>query len=121
MKRQEWVIILAAAVLLGFAFTVTGNAGASMDGLNSSLKAGLVNTTSGQASVQAANPWDNSCRRDQPRKPWTAPEWSLVSVGAVPLRNNHPLHSRPNYCGENRHKVMQDNGWYYANPGNEQL
>jgi hypothetical protein len=81
-----------------------GKATAAMP--NPALKAGLANATTGEEANR-----------------WTAPSWGLASVGAAPLRMNHPLFRRPPYIGSNRHKVQCDgwNGWYYDAPENEVL
>ena len=121
MTRREQLILLAAVAVAaagGVAVSVKfkGSAslsehGSTMHGaakvVNSALRTGWANTTAGLAAQDAAI--------------WTCPEWSLASVGATPLRSNHPLFRRPAYIGENRHKIMAYGWgpWYYDPPSEE--
>ena len=125
MTRREQLILLAAAVVVvagGAAVSVKfkGSASLSEHGsalhgagkvVNSALRTGWANATAGATAAAAAETYPT----------WTCPEWSLVSVGATPLRSNHPLFRRPGYIGENRHKIMAYGWgpWYYEPPSEE--
>lgn len=125
MTRREQLILLAVVVVAaagGAAVSVKfkGSASLSEHGsavhgagkmVNSALRTGWANATAGATAAAAAETYPT----------WTCPEWSMVSVGATPMRSNHPLFRRPAYIGENRHKLM-DYGWgpwYYQPPSEE--
>lgn len=107
MNRQEQkILLIAGAVLvLGGYLSIRGSAQAEV-GSNSSLKSGLLDLTTDDLSYDS----------------WTCPQWQIKKYGTSGvLRLNHPLHRRPRYIGENRHKVMCEGwgGWYYNPPSEE--
>jgi hypothetical protein len=125
VTRLEWVLAGAAAVGLGCLGLVQFHGGAQLaaDGATAKVKVGI-----GKAMASVPRPGlrdglaDVTSAQETPNR-WTAPAWSLASVGAAPLRMNHPLFRRPPYIGSNRHKVQCDgwNGWYYDAPENEMI
>ena len=120
MKREEQVLLLAAAAFLvvgGVIQVKFGGSGLLHPGgdresatgvaklvVNSALKNQLVNATPDSIKKNAGS--------------WNSPHWKIETA---PLRMNHPLYRRPCYIGEARHKVMNEGwgGWYYNPPSED--
>ena len=104
MTRGEWIGLgglVAGLAALGV-ISVHGSFSAASDHGEAMVKTGLANVTADQDE-------GDGCNR------WNAPAWQIVN----PLRSDHPLFRRPCHIGENRHRVMCDNGWYYDAPENQ--
>ena len=104
MNRQEKQLLLIAGIVavLGGGWLAMGKPKSGAVA-NSSLKSGLLDLTTDDVSYDS----------------WTCPQWSIKQqTGGNVHRLNHPLHRRPKYIGENRHKVMTQGwgGWYYDPP-----